>query len=400
MIPVAEARARIVAALEPVGTELVPLAEALGRVLAAPVAARRTQPPLDLSAMDGWAVRAADIAIVPVALDIVGESVPGKGFSGLLGRGQAVRIFTGAPVPDGADAIAIQENTSRDHDRVTVLESAAPGRYIRLAGLDFRRDEIVMEAPRRLSVRDIALLAAADVATVEVRRKPRIAVLATGDELTAPGNERGPAQIVDAARPALLAFIERAGGTPVDLGIARDHPDDIAEKAACGIEEDLLVTLGGASVSDRDLVARVLADGGGALDFWKIAMRPGKPLMFGQHCGVPLLGLPGNPVSALVCALLFLGPALDRLSGLEPRPLAPIEVRLGADVAANDRREDYLRARLGPGTDGVPVATPARQQDSSQLRILAEADVLIVRPPDAPALAVGALVPAIPLDWF
>ncbi|MFA5119888.1 gephyrin-like molybdotransferase Glp [Zavarzinia sp.] len=400
MIPVEDARARIVAALEPVGTEVVPLAEALGRVLAAPVAARRTQPPLDLSAMDGWAVRAADLSIVPVALDIVGESVPGKGFSGLLGRGQAVRIFTGAPVPDGADAIAIQENTSHDHDRVTVLESAAPGRYIRLAGLDFRRDEIVMEAPRRLSVRDVALLAAADVAMVEVRRKPRIAVLATGDELTAPGSERGPAQIVDAARPALLAFIERAGGIPVDLGIARDNPDEIAEKAACGIEEDLLVTLGGASVSDRDLIARVLADGGGGLDFWKIAMRPGKPLMFGRHCGVPLLGLPGNPVSALVCALLFLGPALDRLSGLEPRPLAPIDVRLGADVAANDRREDYLRARLAPGTDGVPVATPAPQQDSSQLRILAEADVLIVRPPGAPALAAGALVPAIPLDWF
>lgn len=395
MIPVTEARARIVAALAPVGRECVDLDRALGRVLAAPVAARRTQPPLAVSGMDGWAVRLADGA---GPLRVIGQSAAGQEFAGTLGPGETVRIFTGAPVPTGADAIAIQEEASRDGDLVTLTEVPAPGRYIRPAGLDFAEGDDLLPVGQRLTVRDIGLLAAADVPAIEVFRKPRIAVLATGDELVPAGLPRGPAQIVDAGRPALLAFIAAAGALPLDLGIARDDAADIAARAAGASEADLLVTLGGASVGDHDLIARVLAEGGASLDFWRIAMRPGKPLMFGRHGAVPLLGLPGNPVSALVCALLFLGPAIERLSGRPETPPRLVTVRLTAPLGANDKREDYIRASLSPGADGIALAQPAAVQDSSQLRVLARADALIQRPVLAPALPAGALVPALLLD--
>lgn len=395
MIPVTEARARIIAALAPVGRERVDLDQALGRILAAPVAARRTQPPLAVSAMDGWAVRQADGA---GPLRVIGQSAAGHGFSGVLGPGETVRIFTGAPVPSGADAIAIQEEAKRDGDLVTLTELPGPGRYIRPAGLDFAEGDEVLPAGRRLTVRDIGLLAAADVPSIDVFRQPRIAVLATGDELVPAGLPRGPAQIVDAGRPALLAFIAAAGALPLDLGIARDDAADIAARAAKAGEADLLVTLGGASVGDHDLIARVLAEGGASLDFWRIAMRPGKPLMFGRYGPVPLLGLPGNPVSALVCALLFLGPAIARLAGRPDAPPSFATVRLAGPLGANDKREDYIRASLSPGADGIPLARPAPLQDSSQLRTLARADALIQRPVLAPALPAGALVPALLLD--
>ncbi|MDD3445466.1 MAG: molybdopterin molybdotransferase MoeA, partial [Zavarzinia sp.] len=349
MIPVAEARARIAAALVPVGRETVALAQACGRVLAEPVIARRTQPPLALSSMDGWALRAADVTVAPTTLAVIGESAAGRGFEGRLGPGQAVRIFTGAPLPDGADAIVIQEDSSRNGDRVTLTEVAMAGRFIRPAGQDFREGSVLVGAGRRLGARDIGLVAAGDLCEVEVHRRPRIALLASGDELTPPGQARGPAQIVDAARPALTAFLAARGAEVIDLGIARDEAADITAKASGARDADLLVTIGGASVGDHDLTARVLASEGADLDFWKVAMRPGKPLMFGRHGDVPLLGLPGNPVSALVCAILFLGPAVARLCGLPLSAPPFVEVRLTAPLAANDRREDYIRASLSPG---------------------------------------------------
>lgn len=398
MIPVDEARARILAALAPLTAETVPLAGALGRVLAGPVAARRTQPPVPVSAMDGWAVRAEDVAEIPVALDIIGEAPAGQGFHGHVDIGQAVRIFTGAPVPDGADAVVIQENATVSDRRVTVMAKTFPGQFIRPLGLDFSAGEPLYAAGTTVGFRDIALLAAADVGEVAVTRRPRIAVLATGDELVPPGAPRGPAQIVDAARPAVLAFIREKGGIALDLGIARDSESDILEKASGALEADLLVTLGGASVGDHDLVARVLAGGGADLDFWKIAMRPGKPLMFGRFGATPLLGLPGNPVSALVCALLFLGPAIERLAGQSPREAATTKMRLALPIGANDRRQDYIRATVERGADGIPVARPAPVQDSSQLRTFAGAQALIIRPPLAPAADIGGIVDALMLD--
>lgn len=398
MIPVEDALARILAALSPLPAETVSLSDALGRVLAAPVAARRTQPPVPISAMDGWAVRAEDVTETPVALDIVGEAPAGQGFKGKIDVGEAVRIFTGAPIPEGANAVVIQENSTVCDRRVTLTAKTWPGQFIRPLGLDFSAGEELLPAGQTLSFRDIALLAAADVAELAVVRRPRVAVLATGDELVPPGAHRGPAQIVDAARPAAIAFIREKGGIALDLGIARDREDDILEKASGALDADLLVTLGGASVGDHDLVARVLAGGGADLDFWKIAMRPGKPLMFGRFGATPLLGLPGNPVSALVCALIFLGPALDRLSGRTAREAATVPMRLALPIGANDRRQDYIRATVETAPDGVPLVRPAPVQDSSQLRTFAGAQALIVRPPLAPAVEAGGIVDALPLD--
>lgn len=398
MIPVEDALARILAALAPLPAETVPLAGAQGRVLATPARARRTQPPAPVSAMDGWAVRSEDVTLAPVALDIVGAAQAGLGYGGTVGIGEAVRIFTGAPVPAGADAIVIQENSSVCDRRVTLTQRAFAGQFIRPLGLDFAEGDALIGAGRELGYRDIALLAAADIPSVEVVRRPRVAVLATGDELVAVGSHRGQAQIVDAGRPGVIAFIRERGGIALDLGIARDNEEDILEKAAGALEADLMVSLGGASVGDHDLVARVLGRGGADLDFWKIAMRPGKPLMFGRFENTPLLGLPGNPVSALVCALLFLGPAIDRLAGRPQRSHGTRRMTLAEPIGANDRRQDYVRATVEPAATGGWRVRPAPVQDSSQLRIFAEAMGLIVRPPLAPALDAGESVDVILLD--
>jgi molybdopterin molybdotransferase len=385
MIPVAEAMARIAGAFTPVSSEIVALSAAAGRVLAEDVAARRTQPPHDLSAMDGWALRAADAAQPGARLAIIGESAAGRAFAGAVEPGQAVRIFTGAPVPAGADAIVIQEDATREGGHVTLNIAAAPGRHIRRAGLDFREGVTALAAGTRLDHRHISLAAAMNHAWLTVRRRPRIALLATGDELVRPGDVPGPAQIVNSNTHGLAAFISARGGEPVDLGIAPDRVDVLEQMARGASGCDLLVTLGGASVGDHDLVQKVLADGGAALDFWKIAMRPGKPLMFGRTgFGVPLLGLPGNPVSALVTALLFLRPALAALLGTTD-PLPVRTARLCRDLAANDKRQDYLRATLS--ADGL--VTPLPVQDSSMLSALARADCLLLRAPDAPAAKAG-----------
>ena len=399
MIPVADAVARITDAFSPLPAETVALAAAHGRVLAADIVARTTQPPFAVSAMDGYAARAADIAHAPATLRQIASVPAGARFEGTLGPGETVRIFTGAPVPDGADTIVIQENARADGDAIAVLEGAPAGRYIRPAGLDFRAGEVGVAAGRRLDARAIGLAAAMNQPWLPVRRKPRIALLATGDEIVMPGEPLGPNQIVSSNVHALRAVVEGCGGDAIDLGIARDDAESLVRLAAGARGADLLVTTGGASVGEHDLIRSALKDVGLALDFWKIAMRPGKPLLFGTVGGTRLLGLPGNPVSALVCALVFLRPALARMLGLD-EGAAPTtqQASLGADVAENDERQDYLRATLGRDETGAPVATPFARQDSSMLSLLVKAQCLVIRPPHAPAARRGAAVEIIPLE--
>jgi len=397
MISVAEARQRIVAALTPLPPEQVSLADALGRTLAQDVAARRTQPPVAVSAMDGYAVRAADVATIPATLKLVGYVPAGGLFEGKVGPGEAVRIFTGAPVPDGADAIVIQENAKADGKTVRVVDGKAPpGRFVRPAGLDYKAGDVLLKTGRVLTARDIGLAAGMNVPWLKVRRKPRIAILATGDEIVMPGDPIGPAQIVSSNGLALAGLVTASGGVAIDLGIAPDSADALKVLAAGAQGTDMLVTTGGASVGDHDLVQRVLGEVGLEIDFWKIAMRPGKPLMFGKMGATPLLGLPGNAVSAMVCGVIFLAPAIRAMLGVADAGPAYPTARLGCDLPENDEREDYLRARLGFDGEG-PVATPFPKQDSSMFAFMASADCLVIRPPHAPPLKAGAPVNIIPL---
>ena len=391
LMPVAEALARITAAMPLLPGEQVPIADALGRVAAETVLSRRTQPPVDVSAMDGWAVRGADVADAPTTLRRVGESRAGGGHFGSVGPGEAVRIFTGAPVPDGADCIVIQENAHADEASVTVTESAAAGTYVRKAGLDFRDGDVGIEAGTVLGARQLALAAAMNRPWLSVRRRPRIAILATGDEIVMPGEPIGEAQIVSSNSLALAAVCRACGAAPVVLGIAPDDAEALAAMAAGARGHDLLVTTGGVSVGDHDLVAKVLGAQGLAVDFWRIAMRPGKPLMFGNLSGTAFLGLPGNPVSTLVCALVFLRPALAAMQGIAAEPDIR-QARLAAPLDANDRRQDYLRAKLTGGGDGALEAEAFPIQDSSMLSALAHADGLILRAPHAPAAKAGETV--------
>ncbi|MGH6934552.1 MAG: molybdopterin molybdotransferase MoeA, partial [Dongiaceae bacterium] len=300
MLSVAEARARVRAAFHPLGSEQVGLMDALGRVLAEDVTARVTQPPVAVSAMDGYAVRATDIAKVPARLKVVGYAPAGAAYAGEVGAGEAVRIFTGGPLPVGTDTIVIQEDTATDGDYVLIGESAPAGRYVRPAGLDFNAGEKLLARGRQLTARDIGIAAAMNRPWLHVTRQPRIAVLATGDEVVMPGDPIGNNQIVSSNGPSLAAFVTACGGLPVHLGIAPDNRATLRAMAESAAGADLLVTAGGASVGDHDLIQSVLGEAGMQLDFWRIAMRPGKPLMFGRIGTTPVLGVPGNPVSALV----------------------------------------------------------------------------------------------------
>ena len=394
MISVAEARGRILAALRPMPAEQVGLGAALGRVLAEDVAARRTQPPLAVSAMDGYAVRAEDVRTLPALLSVIGYAPAGRAFEGGVGPREAVRIFTGAPVPDGADAIVIQENTRDAGDgRVEVVDGETPsGRFVRPAGLDFSAGDVLLEAGRILTARDIGLAAGMNLPWLKVRRKPRVAILATGDEIVMPGEPIGRDQIVSSNALALAGFAAALGADPVDLGIAPDSAESLKRMAAGARGTDLVLTTGGASVGDHDLVRSVLGEVGLEVDFWRIAMRPGKPLIFGSLDGTPLLGLPGNPVSSMVCAMIFVKPALSAMLGAAAAPDAGEPARLGAALAANDEREDYLRASVAVDAEGGLTATPFDVQDSSMFANMARADCLIVREPFAPAATEGAPV--------
>ena len=397
LLPVAEALARVTAAFEPLPGEQISVADGLGRVLAEDVHARVSHPPVAVSAMDGYAVRAADTAAAPTTLRLIGEAPAGGAHDGTVGAGEAVRIFTGGPVPDGADAIVIQEDTVAEGDSVTLRVAVTQGRYIRPAGLDFSHGDLGITAGRRLTPRDIGLAAAMNLPWLSVRRRPRVALLATGNEIVCPGDPLGPNHIIASNSLALSALITEAGGIAIDLGIARDNEDSLRRMAAGAAGADLLVTTGGVSVGEHDLVQRVLGEAGFDLDFWRIAMRPGKPLMFGRISRTPMLGVPGNPVSALVCGMIFLRPAIDVMLGLDGDSSPPETAVLGGDLDANDERQDYLRADLDRQANGDLLATPFAKQDSSMMSTLAAAGCLIVRPPHAVAAKSGERVEIIRL---
>ncbi|WP_206935728.1 molybdopterin molybdotransferase MoeA [Roseococcus thiosulfatophilus] len=398
MISVAEARARILAGVTPVAAETVALTDSWGRVLAAPVPSRVTQPPADLSAMDGYAVRAAE-ANAGQALRVVGQAPAGQPYDAVLNPGEAVRIFTGAYIPEGADGILLQEDARAEAGEVTATDHVTPGRWVRLRGLDFAEGDTLLPAGHRLTARDVGLAAAGNHAFLTVRRRPRIGILATGDEIMLPGEPPRPASIYSSNSFAIAAMVRAAGGEPSILPVAPDDRAAIASLVESAAGLDVLVTSGGASVGEHDLVREVLEGAGFSLDFWRIAMRPGKPLFHGRRAGGPaVLGLPGNPVSAFVCGVLFLLPLLAALQGRVGFALPVQRYRLGVELPENDQREDYLRAELRPGADGAPEAHPAARQDSSMLRVLAGAQALVIRAPHAPALARGAEVEAIPLD--
>lgn len=390
MLSVEEATQRILAAFKPLGSERVALEDALGRTLAATARAQFDQPPFSASAMDGYAVRSIDQG----PRRLIGAAPAGHPFAGIVGPSETVRLFTGSQVPEGADAVLAQEDARAADEMVEFSAEPFPGKFVRAQGLDFRAGDTLVEKGTILGARHLALLAAGDVAEVEVQRRPVIALAATGDELSLPGHPRKPGGIVASSGYGLMPWIAQWGGQPRNLGILPDNSEAIATLAheKC----DLLVTLGGASVGDHDLVRSALDRQGFALDFWKIAMRPGKPLIFGRLGAVPLLGLPGNPVSSLVCALLFLRPAIAVMLGRKwTTPLAA--ARLIGSLDANGARQDYLRAK-SELRDGVIWARPLPVQDSSLLRDFNAADMLIVRPPRAPALDNGAAIETLWLD--
>jgi molybdopterin molybdotransferase len=398
MLGVADATRQILAAFTALPAETVGLDRALGRVLAEPVIARLSQPPADVSAMDGYAVRAADIATLPARLKVTGSVAAGAAATQALETGEAMRIFTGAFLPEGGDSVVIQENCDRDGDVVTVREgSNAHGQHVRRKGNDFRAGEIGIERGRQLTARDVALAAAMNWPFLAVTRRPRIAILSTGDELQHPGEVLGPAQIVASNGFGLAALVTACGATPNYLGIARDNLADLDRMIEAADGADLLVTTGGASVGEHDLIQKALAARGARLDFWKIAMRPGKPVMFGALGAMPVLGLPGNPVSALVTATLFLKPAIEKMLGRSIALSAPATAKLGGAMKANDQRQDYLRATLSRDAEGALVATPFPKQDSAMLSLIAKADALIVRPPHAPEAKAGDLTEIVPL---
>lgn len=399
LMPVSEALEKLLSGVAPLETEIVPLEAANGRYLAKPIASTRTQPPFAASAMDGYAIRHSDLKTPEAVLDVIGEAPAGHGFSGHIGPGQAVRIFTGAPVPDGADTILIQENTERSDGRIKVLEIPVKGAFVRAAGLDFSEGDILLNPPLKLDYRHLALAAAMNHAVLPLVKRPKVAILATGDELVRPGGTPGRDQIIASNHAGIAAMVEDCGGEALDLGISPDEPKALAAcvKRATTEEADILVTLGGASVGDHDLVQDVLGNEGMDLSFWRIAMRPGKPLMAGRLGKTKVLGLPGNPVSSLVCGLLFLKPLIAAMLGAPNGSASPKEAILAEAIGKNDRRQDYVRAMLSEDADGRLIAAPFPKQDSSMLALLAKSGGLIVRPPFAPAEPAGAAVPVLVL---
>jgi molybdopterin molybdotransferase len=391
LMPVSDALAAVLAGAEPLPEEMISLDQAYHRVLARDVAARRTQPPQAMSAMDGYAVRAADAAAINSGLTVIGEVAAGRPFAGTVGAGEAVRIFTGGVVPGGADAVVIQEDTVADGKRITIKEAAIAGRHIRPAGVDFREGDVLLRKGSRLTERDLALAAGMNHPQLAVFRRPKVAILATGDELVMPGTTPGHGQIVYSNGYALHALARSEGAETIDLGIAADT----LEATTAGIRRaresgaDILITTGGASVGDHDLVQQALRDEGIAMAFWKIAMRPGKPMMHGRLGTMGVIGLPGNPVSSYVCAFLFMVPLIRALSGRSVIHHRRERAVLGRDVGANDQREDYLRAHLEERDDGTRVVLPVNHQDSSLLANLAAAQVLLVRAPFAPKAEAG-----------
>jgi molybdopterin molybdotransferase len=402
LLSVDEALARIIDGLAQKAPETISSESAHGRVLATPLHATLTLPAQDVSAMDGYAVRASDCGDVPVTLKRVGESAAGHPWSGSVGSGEAVRIFTGAVVPDKADTIVLQEDVVADSEQdganIIINEAPKPAQFIRPAGLDIKTGALVLEAGRPLSARALALALATGNHNATVLARPRVGVLSTGDELVPPGSIPAAGQIISSNAAYLRAFVSACGGEAVDLGIARDQAGAMAAAVRGATAKlDLVVTTGGASVGVYDHVASDLAANGNMLNFWKIAMRPGKPLIFGHVDGTPLIGLPGNPVSCAVCALVFLHPAVVHLAGGHHEP-SIFSARLALALPENDQRQDYLRAQITPCDSGLPLITPATKQDSSMISVLSNATALIVRPPFDSAKSAGDIVRAMPIS--
>ncbi len=391
LLSVADAFERVLAQGEPLPAEEVPLQEADGRVLAFDLRALLTQPPANVSAMDGYAVRAADVAQAPARLKVIGEVAAGRPFAAAIGRGEAARIFTGGVLPSGSDTVVIQELTRREDDVVEVQKAVSQGRNVRLEGLDFRNGATLLRKGHRLTPRDLQLAAAMNHPLVPVHRRPKLALFATGDELVHPGTTPGPGQIVYSNGFALCALARSEGAEVVDLGVVADKLDATiaAIRKARELGANILVTTGGASVGDYDFVQQAFARQGMALSFWKVAMRPGRPLMHGKLGAMAVLGLPGNPVSSYVCAFLFLVPLIRLLSGRSDLKIPTEPAVLGGDLGANDERADYLRATLRAAADGS-VATPFPTQDSSMMSPLAKADCLLFREPHAPPAQAGS----------
>ncbi|WP_028878654.1 gephyrin-like molybdotransferase Glp [Terasakiella pusilla] len=395
LLPLEEAFANVEKGISVLSAEQVSVADCLGRVLAENVAARLTQPPAPVSSMDGYAVRAQDVLSQPVTLTRVGESQAGGPYDGTLADGECVRIFTGAPLPAGADAVIIQEDTDVFGDQITMKEVAFEGKFVRKAGLDFSEGDILLHKGRVLSARDVGLLCAMNVPWVKVFRRPRVAILATGDELVMPGEAVRESQIISSNSLMVAALVQAMGGIAVNLGIAGDTEESLRETLS-GLDcADLLVTSGGVSVGEYDLVRKVLGEEGLDIDFWRIAMKPGKPFMFGHIGNKPAMGLPGNPVSSYVTAFLFLRPALRKMQGGAFEQDKPVQVILGAAVPENGVRQEYMRAVFSQDPDGNLVATPYNKQDSSMLANLAHCEGFIIRPVNAPALSAGEKTQAI-----
>jgi molybdopterin molybdotransferase len=390
LISVDEALARLLNGAVPLAAETVPLADAAYRALAQPVTALRTQPPFRSAAMDGYAFRADPGT---AKFSVTGESAAGRGFSGTVGSGEAVRIFTGAPVPEGADTVVMQENvTVRTDGGIELSEPAMAGKHVRRRGLDFSEGDIVLPAGRILDPAALSLAAACGHPSLTIARRPRVVIIATGDELVAPGVSAGPDQIVASNGFGTAALARKFGALVSDYGIIPDQKPLIRAAIERAMSEgaDIIVTLGGASVGDHDLIRPVLSDLGIALDFWQIAMRPGKPLMFGKAEAANILGLPGNPVSSLVCGQLFLAPLIAALGG-QSFAQDIRSAALAAPMRANDHRQDYVRAQVTRAANGL-TAAPFALQDSSMLTTLASANGLVIRPPNAPAAATGEIV--------
>jgi molybdopterin molybdotransferase len=399
LLPVSEALSKVLEGVAPVAPETVPLIDAAGRVLAADLAAAWDQPPFNASAMDGYAVLSSDVAKLPATLAVIGEAAAGRPWAGRIRHGAAVRIFTGAQVPEGADAIVIQENTERRGDELFVKNGRPDPAHIRCRGGDFKAGAMLLKAGAKLNARDILLAAAAGHAALPVRKKPAVAILATGDELVEPGQAPGPGQIVSSNPYGLLPMIRNWGGEALLLGIARDTREALAEKIEAASGADVLVTIGGASVGEHDLVAPALEGAGTEIGFWKIAMRPGKPMMFGRRGLQRVLGLPGNPVSSMICARVFLVPLIVRLLGMSAEGAHHVRARVAAPLEENGARAHFMRGKLGHDANGETVVTPLPNQDSSLMSALAVADCLIVREVGAAALPPGAAVDVLRLDF-
>jgi molybdopterin molybdotransferase len=398
-VSVDEALVRITSGVEPTASERVALEDAHGRTLAQDLAATLTQPPFAVSAMDGYAVRSADVTASPARLTVIGESSAGRGFSGSLRPGQAVRIFTGAALPQSADAVVMQEHARRDGDTVEFLQPARSGDFIRPEGFDFRQGDVLLHAGRKLTARDLVLAASMNHASLPARRAPVVAILATGDELATPGDVPGPWQIVSSTSYGLAAMVRSAGGKPKLLGVAKDALDSLDARLAEAENADILLTIGGAADGDYDLVHEALSRRGFIASFRKVAMQPGKATLFGRIGSQRVLGAPGNPAAALMCARVFLYPLIAALLGAPaPTPLRTTAA-LGAGLPANGERQLYMRATLSVGADGVEIATPLRSQDSSQTTLLSQANCLIVRAPFAPAIEAGRRTPVLDIDF-